>query len=291
MIRLDGKVAIVTGAGQGLGRAYAIALARAGAKLVINDLGVQLDGSAPGNDTAGLVVAEIRRAGGQAIANVDSVTDPAGVQRLFEAGLAVFHRLDILVNNAGIVRGRPLAEMALDDWQAVLDVHLTGTFLCSREALRIMRAAGRGGRIINTTSGAAFADAYPGTANYAAAKAGVIALTRVCAVEAKGDGVTCNAIAPLARTRMSQQFLQGASDPNLEPDAVAPLVVFLGSEAAAAISGTVFRIARDELAAVQTAGLPTIRPRAGRWTAEEIAARIGEILVLRGDNSERSEDK
>ena len=196
MIRLDDKVAIVTGAGRGLGRAYALALARAGARVVVNDLGVQLDGSAPGDNSAGAVVAEIRRAGGHAVANPDSVIDEHAVKRLIESTLTLFGRLDILVNNAGIVRSRPLSDMPEADWQAVLDVHLTGTFLCSQAAFRALRDQGRGGRIINTTSGAAFAEAYPATANYAAAKAGIIALTRVTAAEGGPHGITCNAIAP-----------------------------------------------------------------------------------------------
>jgi len=277
-VRLDGKVAIVTGAGRGLGRAYALALARAGACVVVNDLGVQLDGSHPDGDSAGAVVSEIRRAGGQALANTESVTDPEAVERMTEGTLALFHRLDILVNNAGVVRSRPLADMSLIDWQAVLDVHLTGTFLCSRAAFRIMREAGRGGRIINTTSGAAFADPYPGGANYAAAKAGIIAMTRVVAVEGHPHGITCNAIAPLARTRMSERFLAGQNDAALEPEAIAPIIVYLASDAAASVSGVVLRAARGELSAIRTEAGGAFRSARGQWTAEEVADFIGQLV-------------
>jgi len=275
--RLDGKVALVTGAGRGLGRAYALALARAGARVVVNDLGVQLDGSRPDGESAGAVVAEIRRGGGQALANTESVTDPAAVERMIEGTLALFHRLDILVNNAGIVRSRPLAEMSLTEWQAVLDVHLTGTFLCSRAAFRVMRDAGRGGRIINTTSGAAFAGPYPGSANYAAAKAGIIAMTRVVAVEGQPHGITCNAIAPLARTRMSEQFLAGQNDSALEPEAVAPIIVYLASDAAAAVSGVILRAARGELSTITTEAGSVFRSPSGQWTPEEVAAFIVQL--------------
>ncbi|HVN83989.1 MAG TPA: SDR family NAD(P)-dependent oxidoreductase [Candidatus Binatia bacterium] len=279
MIRLDDKVAIVTGGGRGLGRAYALALARVGARVVVNDLGVQVDGSAAGDDSAGAVVSAIRRAGGHAIANTESVTDPAGVERLFESALALFHRVDILINNAGIVRSRPLAEMRVDDFDEVVAVHLRGTFLCTRAAIRTMCAAGRGGRIINTTSGQAYGAPAAGTANYAAAKGGIIALTGVTAVEGAPHGITCNAVSPLARTRMSAHYLAGQSDAHLEPDAIAPLVVFLASDAAVKITAKVWRVARNEIALVDASIGRALRPRHECWTAEELADRIGEIGV------------
>lgn len=278
MIRLDDKVAIVTGAGRGLGRAYALALARAGARVVVNDLGVQLDGTAPGDDSAGAVVTEIRRAGGHALANTDSVTDPAAVQRLFDATLALFHRVDIVVNNAGIVRSRPLTEMSLTDWQAVLDVHLTGSFLCCQAGLRAMRDAGHGGRIINITSGRAYYAPSATTANYAAAKGGIISLTGVAAVEGKEFGITCNAVSPLARTRMSSAYFAGDADAALDPDAIAPMIVFLASDAARDITGRVFRVARDEIGLVESVVGAPLRAPSGRWSTEEIAARISALV-------------
>lgn len=277
--RLDGKVAIVTGAATGLGRAYACALARAGAAVVVNDVGAALDGTRIPDAGPGEVVQDIRAHGGRALGILESVADAAAVQRLIQEAVAAFGRLDILVNNAGIVRSRPVIEMSDADFDAVLDVHLRGTFLCTREAMRAMRTGGRGGRIINITSGAAFAAPYPGTANYAAAKGGIISFTRVVAAEAQEFGITCNAIAPLARTRMSERHLGNDADATLEPEMVAPLIVFLASDAAAAINGEVFRVARNEISVVRsTIGQP-MRPKRERWTAEEIAERIGETCA------------
>jgi len=239
--RLDGKVAVVTGAARGLGRAHAIALAAAGAAVVVNDVA----DPAP-------VVDEILSRGGRAAGVVGSVADAGDARRVVDTAVSAFGRLDILVNNAGIVRSRPIVEMSDEDFDAVVAVHLRGTFLCTREALRVMRAAGRGGRIINVTSGAAFADAYPGTANYAAAKGAIVSFTRVAAAEGAERGVTCNAIAPLARTPMSSRHLAGDDDPLLDPGAVSPFVVFLASEAAARINGEIFRVARGEISRVAT---------------------------------------
>ncbi|HVO26089.1 MAG TPA: SDR family NAD(P)-dependent oxidoreductase [Candidatus Margulisiibacteriota bacterium] len=266
---IEGKVAIVTGAAGGLGRAYAVALAQVGAAVVVNDIGTAVG-------SAGAVVEEIRAQGGRALGIVESVADAGGVRRLVAETLGAFGRLDILVNNAGIVRSRPIVEMSDDDFDAVLAVHLRGTFLCIREALRVMRTRGSG-RVINTTSGRAYSGHSAGTANYAAAKGGIISLTGVTAVEGKEYGITCNAISPLARTPMSEQFLAGDSDPNLDPAAVAPLVVFLASDAAAAITGEVFRVARGEISVVRTAIGAPVRTRNTQWTPEEIAQRIGEI--------------
>ena len=266
---IDGKVAIVTGAAGGLGRAYAIALAQAGAAVVVNDVR-----SAAG--TTGAVVEEIRAGGGRALGIVESVADAGGVRRLVDETLGAFGRLDILVNNAGIVRSLPIVDMSDEDFDAVLAVHLRGTFLCTREAMRAMRNRG-GGRIINTTSGRAYYGHSAGTANYAAAKGGIISLTGVTAAEGKDLGITCNAVSPLARTPMSEQYFAGDTDPALDPAAVAPMVVFLASDAAASITGEVFRVARGEIAVVRTAIGAPVRARGPQWTAEEIAQRISEI--------------
>jgi len=266
---MTGKVAIVTGAAGGLGRAYAIALAQAGAAVVVNDI----SGT---HNTTGAVVEQIRAQGGRALGIVESVADAGGVRRLVEETVGTFGRLDILVNNAGIVRSRPIVEMSDEDFDAVLAVHLRGTFLCAREAMRAMRQRG-GGRIINTTSGRAYYGHSAGTASYAAAKGGIISLTGVIAVEGKELGITCNAVSPLARTPMSEQYLAGDADPRLDPSAVAPMVVFLASDAAASITGEVFRVARGEISVVRTAIGAPVHTRNPQWTAEEIAARIGEI--------------
>ena len=266
---MTGKVAIVTGAAGGLGRAYAIALAQAGAAVVVNDI-------SGAHSTTGAVVEEIRAHGGRALGIVESVADAGGVRRLVAETVGTFGRLDILVNNAGIVRSRPIVEMSDEDFDAVLAVHLRGTFLCTREAMRAMRLRG-GGRIINTTSGRAYYGHSSGTANYAAAKGGIISLTGVIAAEGKELGITCNALSPLARTPMSEQYLAGDADPALDPSAVAPMVVFLASDAAASITGEVFRVARGEISVVRTTIGAAVRSHGPQWTVEEIARRIGEI--------------
>jgi len=165
------------------------------------------------------------------------------------------------------------------DFDDVIAVHLRGTFLCTRAALRVMQAAQCGGRIINTTSGRAYYAHSAGTANYAAAKGGIISLTGVTAVEGRDHGITCNAISPLARTRMSEAFFAGDQDPLLDPATVAPLVVFLASDAAAGITGQIFRVARGEVGLVETVMRAPVRSARERWTAEEIANRIGEICA------------
>ena len=277
--RLDGQVAIVTGAARGLGRAYALALADAGAAVVVNDVDTASD-AGPGE-----VVHEIRVRGGRALGVLESVADPSGVQRLIDESVAAFGRLDILVNNAGIVRRQPIVDLSVTDFDVVIAVHLRGTFLCTRAAMRTMRAGGRGGRIINVTSGAAYLDPLPGSptapasAAYAAAKGGIISFTRVAAAEGKEFGVTCNAVSPLARTRMSAQYLAPETDAALDPAAVAPMLVFLASDAAAAITGQVFRVARGEIAVVRSGTGPALRCSGSRWTPEEIATRINEICA------------
>ena len=277
-IRLDSKVAIVTGAAGGLGRAYALALAEAGAAVVVNDVATPLDSTRPDDSGAGAVVRAIRQRGGRAIAVLESVAETGGVRRLVQEAAATFGRLDILVNNAGIVRSRPIVEMNDDDFDAVVAVHLRGTFLCTREAMRVMQAAGRGGRIVNTTSGRAYYGHSAGTANYAAAKGGIISLTAVTAVEGKEHGITCNAISPLARTAMSAAFFKDDADPALDPETIAPLVVFLAADASAAVTGEIFRVARNEISVVRTTIGAPMRCTGGRWTADEIANRLAEIV-------------
>jgi NAD(P)-dependent dehydrogenase (short-subunit alcohol dehydrogenase family) len=277
MPALAGRVAIVTGGGRGLGRAHALALAAAGARVVVNDVGCDVRGTGADPGIARAVAAEIRAAGGGAIASEDPVGTVAAGEALVRSALDAFGRLDVLVNNAGITGSHPLAELPAEEWDRVLRVHLTGTFACARAAFGAMRAAGRGGRIINTTSGAALDRAYPGTAAYAAAKGGIVALTRVIAAEGAPHRITCNAIAPVARTRMSAAFLADDLDAD-DPAAIGPLMVYLASDASAEVSGEVFRFRRGHIAVARHATGAGAAPAGARWTVDEIARRIGEIV-------------
>jgi NAD(P)-dependent dehydrogenase (short-subunit alcohol dehydrogenase family) len=275
---LVGRVAIVTGAGRGLGRAHARALAAAGARVVVNDVGCGLDGRGVAAGVAAAVVAEIRTAGGEATPSVEPVGTVAAGEAIVRTALETFGRLDVLVNNAGITESHPLEAFPEDAWARILGVHLTGTFACARAAFAAMRAAGRGGRILNTTSGAGLDHVYPGTAAYAAAKAGVAMLTRVIAAEGASHGITCNAVAPLARTRMSAAFLRDEEPAGLDPAALAPLVVYLASEASAGVSGTVFTFREGRIGIVRSERSETIAPRGATWTIDELRAQLPTLV-------------
>jgi NAD(P)-dependent dehydrogenase (short-subunit alcohol dehydrogenase family) len=278
-VTLEGRVAVVTGAGRGLGRAHALALAAAGARVVVVDPGCALDGTGSDAGIAAAVAAEIRAAGGEAIALAEEVGSEAAARRIAGAAITGFGRLDALVNNAGISIATPFEEIALEVWERVLRVHLTGTFTLSREAFAVMRTAGSGGRIINTTSGAGIVNAYPGSASYAAAKGAIAGLTRVIALEGAPFDISCNAIAPLARTRMTGNFLRSSRPDGGEPELVSPLVVFLASAAGGRVSGEIFRAAEGRIGRYRTAFPDGILPRGDGWTADEIDARLDEILA------------
>jgi NAD(P)-dependent dehydrogenase (short-subunit alcohol dehydrogenase family) len=247
---LDGKVAIVTGAGRGIGREHALALAREGARIVVNDLGASLDGLETDASPAHDVVAEIGRLGSDAIANGENVADFEGARRLVEAAVERFGQLDILVNNAGILRDRMLVNMEEEEWDAVISVHLKGHFAPTRHAAAHWRDRAKAGedvraRVINTTSPTGvFGNA--GQANYGAAKAGIANFTIIAALELGRYGVTVNCIAPNARTRMTESAFElpdndGEFDP-LAPVNNTPIVVALCSDNAQAITGQVFHI-------------------------------------------------
>jgi len=223
----EGRVAIVTGAARGLGRAHALAFAAAGAAVVVNDYGVALDGTGADTGPAQQVVDEIVAAGGRAVDNGDDVADWAGAQRLVQTALDAFGRLDVLVNNAGFLRDRMLANLGEDEWDAVIRVHLKGHFAPMRHAAAYWRAESKAGRqpearVINTSSGAGLLGSI-GQGNYAAAKAGIATLSIVAAAEFARYGVTVNAIAPAARTRMTEQtFADMMAAPEDGFDAMAP---------------------------------------------------------------------
>ncbi|MEV7146955.1 MULTISPECIES: SDR family oxidoreductase [unclassified Streptomyces] len=244
------RVVAVTGAGRGLGRAHVLAFAAEGARVVVNDLGVGLDGAPGPGSPAAAVVAEIRAAGGEAVAHGGDIATSAGAASLIDTAVRTYGRLDTLVNNAGFLRDRMLVNLDEDDWDAVVRVHLKGHFLPLRHAAAYWRAEAKAGRapvarIVNTSSGAGLLGSV-GQGNYSAAKAGIVGLTLVAAAELARYGVQVNAVAPAARTRMTERaFAAAMAAPDagfdaMAPGNVSPLVVWLGSAASAGVTGRVF---------------------------------------------------
>jgi NAD(P)-dependent dehydrogenase (short-subunit alcohol dehydrogenase family) len=252
-------VAIVTGAGRGIGREHALSLARQGAKVVVNDLGGAIDGSGNDQTPAQQVVAEIQAMGGEAVSNADNVADGEGAQRMINAAIENFGDLHAVVNNAGILRDRVLANMTEEEWDAVINVHLKGTFAPSRWAVAYWRERAKAGetvsgRIVNTTSVSGIYG-NPGQTNYGAAKAGIAAFTNIAALEVARYGVTVNAVAPVALTRMTEG-LGPAPETDEEREAraphwIAPIVTWLCSEEAAGVTGRVFEASGQTLAVAE----------------------------------------
>jgi NAD(P)-dependent dehydrogenase (short-subunit alcohol dehydrogenase family) len=254
----EGRVAIVTGAAQGIGREYALQLARHGAQVVVNDLGTGRDGRGMDHAAAGAVVAAIKAAGGTAIANGEDITDWNGSNRLIEHAVSAFGRLDVLVNNAGILRDRMLVNMEESDWDAVIKVHLKGTFVPSHHAAVYWRTeqkktgASVNARIINTSSSSGLFGNV-GQTNYGAAKAGIAAFTIIAARELKRYGVTVNAISPHAQTRMTEGIRERSPEEieSRNPKWIAPVVVWLASAESAHVTGRVFEAGGGILAALE----------------------------------------
>uniref|UniRef100_A0A831THJ4 SDR family oxidoreductase n=1 Tax=Thermorudis peleae TaxID=1382356 RepID=A0A831THJ4_9BACT len=282
MGKLEGKVALVTGAGRGIGRGIALLLAREGAAVVVNDLGTALSGEGKDESVAQQVVAEIEAFGGRAVANTESVADYAAAGRMVEQALESFGRLDVVVNVAGILRDRMIFNMTEEEWQAVLDVHLKGTFnVCKWASVRFREQ--QWGRIINMSSTSAFG--APGQPNYAAAKAGIIGLTLSCANALARYNVTANAILPTGWTRMidsiprvREETLQQhgklpselAAGTEKDPVNVAPLVAFLASDRAQSVNGYLFGSFGYSIALMsQPKVIKTLRAD-HRWTVEEL---------------------
>ena len=284
--RLKDKVAVVTGAGRGIGRGIALAMAEEGAKIVVNDLGGMTDGSGAAQTVADEVVAEIKKAGGVAIANHESVTTVEGGENIIKMAIDNFGKIDILVNNAGILRDRMLFNMAPEEWDSVIKVHLYGVFNCTKPAAILMRQQ-RSGRIISMSSTSGL-HGNSGQANYGAAKAGIAGFTRVVARDLGKYGVTVNAIAPAAGTRMtlSEEVLAGrkiraargvtsasGQPPEAEmpgPDDVAPIVVYLATDEAANINGCTFGAAGGRIS-LHTDPVPIKSIfKEGRWTLDEL---------------------
>ena len=269
---LDGQVAIITGAGGGIGRAEALLFAREGAKVVVNDLGSARDGTGASNAPADDVTREILASGGVAVASHESAATAEGARAIVDAAVRSFGRLDILVNNAGIVRDKTLLKMELDAWTSVLAVHLTGTFLCTQAAARQMVAQGGGGRIVNTTSLSGMLGNF-GQCNYAAAKAGIYGLTRTAAIELQKHRISVNAVAPIAKTRMTEDLRAMEGVDALTPEHVAPAALFLASSLCSDRTGHVLGVAGARMylyKVVESAGQFKGTDN-GVWTAEEIA--------------------
>jgi NAD(P)-dependent dehydrogenase (short-subunit alcohol dehydrogenase family) len=293
----DGRVVIVTGGGRGIGRGEALAFARAGAAVVVNDIGGARDGTGHDLTPAREVVEEIIALGGQALANDDDVSDFDGAARVVKSAVDTFGGLDVVVNNAGILRDRMLINMTIDEWDAVIRVHLRGTFCMSHHAANLWRTRSKAGeevdaRIINTSSSSGIYGNV-GQTNYGAAKAGIASFTIIAAMELQRYGVTVNAIAPEAMTRMTED-LTGFSrdrptdwDP-LDPGNVAPLVAWLGSSQSRAITGRVFNVRGGNVSVAEGWVAGPGEQRRSAWDAEEFGEIIPRLVAEARPNSDTS---
>ena len=278
---LEGKVAIVTGAGGGIGREHALTFAREGAKVVVNDLGSDRHGGGKGGEMADQTVADIKAAGGEATANYDSVATREGADGILWTALNKYGHVDILVNNAGILRDKTLLNMSEQDFDLVIDVHLRGAFLCTQAAGRVFKTQGKGGRIVNTTSLSGLLGNF-GQGNYSAAKGGIYSLTRTASMEFQRMGVTVNAIAPVALTRMTQdlQMFKGLTAEQIGPQYVAPVAAFLASDLAADITGVIVGVQGPKIFVYKMVEGEGVTREGGPWTPEEIKERWGEISKM-----------
>ena len=287
----QGRVVIVTGAGRGIGREHALEFARQGARVVVNDIGAELDGTGGSPSPARSVVDEIVAAGGEAVVNGEDVADWDGARRLVAAAVDTFGRLDVLVNNAGVVRDRMVVSCEEDEWDAVVRVHLKGHMATARFAAEHWRGRAKAGeavdaRIVNTSSGAGLAGSV-GQAAYSAAKAGIAALTLVQAAELGRYGVTANAIAPSARTRMTETVFadmmaaptDAAAFDAMDPGNVAPLVVWLASPEAAHVTGRVFEVEGGSVAVADGWQHGPAVDKGARWDPAELGPVVDDLLA------------
>jgi len=289
----DGRVVIVTGAGRGIGREHALAFAAEGAKVVVNDLGAGLDGSDVGEHPAEQVVAEITAAGGEAVVNGNDISSWDGAKELVQQAIDTFGGLDVLVNNAGFLRDKMLVGMSEDEWDKVITVHLKGHYAPLRHAAEYWRAESKAGRtraarVINTSSGAGLFGSV-GQGNYATAKAGIALLTLQTAAEMKGYGVTANAIAPAARTRMTTSAGEAmasqmaapedGSFDAMDPANISPLVVWLGSEESADVTGRVFEVEGGTVTVCDGWQRAASEDKGARWEPAELGSVVPRLIA------------
>jgi NAD(P)-dependent dehydrogenase (short-subunit alcohol dehydrogenase family) len=282
---LEGKVAIVTGAGRGIGREHALALARAGAKVVVNDLGGSMSGEGSDLGPAQEVVEEIKALGGEAAANGENVADFAGAERMVRQAVEEFGRLDILVNNAGILRDRMLVNMTEEEWDAVIAVHLKGHFAPTRHAAAYWRELAKGGETLHarviTTSSPSGVFGNVGQANYGAAKGAIASFTLIAAQELGRYGVTVNCLAPNARTRMTEETFGELAVPEegfdaLDPANIAPVVVALCTDEAQGITGQCFFIYGGSVNVLRPWDAGELFAAEGGWEPEELLTQLRE---------------
>jgi 3-oxoacyl-[acyl-carrier protein] reductase len=273
---LEGRVAVVTGAGNGIGRAEAIELASQGAKVVVNDIGTSHDGQGSSHAPADAVVKEIKSAGNNAAASYDSVATEEGAENIIRTAIDNFGRIDVLINNAGLVREpQGIYEFALEDWEILLKTHLFGTFYCTRRAAAFMKKQGYG-RIINTASHVGLG--WKGFAAYSAAKEGIVGFTRTVARDMAEFGVTCNVIRPIAAWRGTKENIPQVAVNR--PEDVASLAVYLASEQADHINGCVFEVWRGHVGIyMEPPPVQKVLKKEGAWTTEELAQAIPQSLT------------
>jgi NAD(P)-dependent dehydrogenase (short-subunit alcohol dehydrogenase family) len=273
-IRFDGRVAVITGAGGGLGKTYAKMFASRGASVVVNDLGGSADGTGAGSSMADETVKEITEAGGTAVANYDSVATPEGGEAIIQTAVDNFGKVDIVVNNAGILRDKSFVKLEPENLDIVLDVHLKGAFFVSQPAFRIMKENNYG-RLVFTASGAGIFGNF-GQSNYGAAKCGLVGLSNVLAVEGAKNNIKSNVIAPIARTRLTEQLLGGMAE-HLDPEFVTPLVTYLSSEACE-LTHEIFDVGAGRYARIFFGMAPGwTAPKDSKVVAEDIAANLDQI--------------
>jgi NAD(P)-dependent dehydrogenase (short-subunit alcohol dehydrogenase family) len=285
----EGRVVVVTGAGGGIGRGHALTFAQQGAKVVVNDLGANVDGSGSSDGPAGEVVDEIRAAGGEAVANGDDVADWEGAARIIQAAVDTFGRLDTLVCNAGILRDRMVVSMTEADWDAVIRVHLRGTFCPVHHAAAYWREQVKAGTSVDgriiTTSSAAGLYGNIGQSNYAAAKGGIASFTRVVSAELRRYGVNANSIAPIARSRMTESlFADAMAAPEsgfdaMDADNIAPLVVWLGSAESKDVTGWVFEITGGQINVAEGWRKGPSIDKGDRWDPAEVGPAIRDLIA------------